>query len=71
MPMYMLRQSADFSNAEMLGHVPNVASVNIELLNSEEIVNTDWQVFPLSYGGSDATVATESGLWGVAYRQVP
>ncbi len=71
MPPYISRQTASLTKAQPIGYVPNVASVNMYVLNNKEIVNTDWKVFALSYKGSDASVASRSDIWGIAYRQVP
>ena len=70
-PMYIAR-TVDWTTGDfiLLGHVPNVTTVDVSLLQPQELVNTDWRVFPLSTKSTDTSVATPSGRWGVAYREI-
>lgn len=52
------------------GTVPGVRVCNVRELNPHEIVNTDWQVFPIIQKDGDDTVAPISGEGGFAYQRV-
>lgn len=71
MPVYIFRRNDAKNKVEPLGHIPNISSVRIDNLNPKEIVNTDWDVYPTSSKIQDPTITSDSGPWGIAYRDVP
>lgn len=71
LPIYVVR-AADYNTGEfqLIGKVPNIACVNVAILQNKELVNTDWRVFPMTSKIVDSTVVTHSGIYGVAYREI-
>lgn len=51
-----------------LGHIPNVAMVNVRNLNPKDIVNTDWMVFPIQQKNGNGVTYLNSQNLGYAYR---
>lgn len=71
LPIFISRQTTgDLGNFNMLGHVPNITTVNVSLLQPKDLINTDWRVFPMSSKTLDDTVATKSDIWGIAYKEI-
>jgi hypothetical protein len=53
-----------------IGQLQGMRIVNIEHLNAEDIINTDWMVFPLANTGNrNADYFPETGTIGVAYKR--
>ncbi len=72
LPVYIVRQNpSDLAQVQMLGHVPNVTAVNMNLLSDKDLVNTDWRVFSLAQKSTDDSVATPAGDYGIAYKEIP
>jgi hypothetical protein len=71
---YDLASSTDPTGWIPLGRLNNCALVNIANLSAEEIVNTDWMVFPLSMKNPTGSLTLASGMvdtdnYGFAYKQ--
>jgi len=72
LPIILTRQTTgNLANFNILGHVPNITTINVSQLSAKALVNTDWRVFPLASKTLDDTVATPSDMWGVAYKEIP
>lgn len=58
------------SGVSPLGFVPNLASVKVDLLPANSLVNIDWRVYPMSQRVGDNAIASISNGYGIAYREV-
>lgn len=72
LPVMMLRQHSIGNEGAVvpLGHVPNIASINLTQLADKDIVNTDWRVFPLCTQSGDGSTATFTSHYGVAFKEI-
>lgn len=70
-PMYCRLQNNDnvADTRFFAGHVSGCRVVNIKNLTPKEIVNTDWQIFPVVSKNGDPTVGSDTGDLGLAYRR--
>ena len=70
-PMYCKMQNNDnvADTRFLAGHVAGCRVLNIKNLTPKEIVNTDWQVFPVVSKNGDWTVGSDTGDLGLAYRR--
>lgn len=72
LPVMLLRQHSIGNEGAVvpLGHVPNIASINLTQLSDKDLVNTDWRVFPMCSQSGDGTVATFSSHYGIALKEI-
>lgn len=71
-PCYVLRRDNALDRARIIGEVPNIGSIDISQLNPKDLVNTDWRIYPWAQKNApDTTVAPDSGMYGVAYKEIP
>lgn len=71
LPVYVYISDLSNDQPQPAGHVPNITSVNIKDLSPKDVVNTDWDVYPLAAKFGDTDIFTVSENWGVAYRNIP
>jgi hypothetical protein len=71
-PLELYATNGNSGLKEMMGYLPFTRSVNIQLLNSGDIVDTDWIVFPVK-AKKDPSLRDDthnSGHYGYAIKQV-
>lgn len=70
MPVYVTRAESALLQQRIIGYVPNIAAVSVQDLTPGELVNTDWEVYPITQKAGDITQNTISDSWGIAYRVI-
>lgn len=68
-PQYLLLYQSTLTSNWLAGYADHVKYLNIEFINAKDIVETEWEVFPLIQKSGDKTVAPLSANVGLAYRR--
>lgn len=72
MPVFFFRQSsADPIFSNIYGQVPNIGFFNINNITPGALLDGSWRAFPLVQKSGDNTQATITGIYGVAYKEIP
>lgn len=69
-PTYLQLYEASSQRYQLLGHVENAKVLNMELLDPKEVVELEWDVYPIFQKAGDSAVATVSGNIALAYKNV-
>ena len=68
-PQYLLLYNATLAAQWLAGYVDGVKFLNTEFIAPKDIVEVEWEVFPLTQKFGDKTVAPICGNLGLAYRR--
>jgi hypothetical protein len=70
-PIISLWDSVTTNKYQELGYVTGLRFLNIESIDADDLVHTDWRAYPLSYKGSTgAPGLAASGNYGIAFQEV-
>ena len=67
-PAYVRARNPITGLDHIIGVIPGVRSVNLELIQEGEVVNTNWRCFPVVAKRGDATQSIVTGDLGLAYE---
>jgi hypothetical protein len=68
-PQYLFVYNATFAKLIIAGYADHVKLLNMEFITPKDIVETDWEVFPLIQKFGDKTVAPITENLALAYRR--
>jgi hypothetical protein len=68
-PQYLMLQNDSFSKMWLAGYADHVKFLNMEFITPKDIVETEWEVFPLIQKFGDKTVAPITENLALAYRR--
>lgn len=72
MPVFLFRESATVATrVHTYGQVPNIGYLNMQNISPAALIDGNWRIIPLGQKTGDNTQATVSGIYGVAYREIP
>lgn len=67
-PIYIrIAREENTTQYHLQGHVPTAKYCNIDRLDPKELVDVNWRVYPYTSKFGDATVASVTGEYGLAY----
>lgn len=69
-PTYIFLRDPLTAMKKMSGYVANCRLVNMTYLDPEDVILTDWQVFPIVSKVTNLEYYPNSGVWGLAYKRV-
>lgn len=68
-PQYLRLYDSALASCWIGGYVDHVRAVNMDAIDPKQIVETEWEVFPVIQKYGDKTVAPITGVTALAYRR--
>jgi hypothetical protein len=69
-PMYVFFYDSVTSSIYTAGYVDNVCPINMTYVNAKDIIETNWECFPVHQKNGSISVAPISDFMGIAYKRI-